>query len=166
MSRRSPTADSLRRAPAHFAGVNAVDCHYLRTPPRVNPGAIDGGWKCGVVFFDQLHRAIDLLLLGEALCSPVDDNAAPVLEIADFFHFASRLLDCRLYTSFSSRLLWKCICSRLGSRNSVMLVTKVRSSASKILIIIIIIFISQPTVFIGRAIGLCFWVSITWKYDR
>ena len=43
MSRLSPTADSLRRAPAHEAGVNAVDCHYLRTPPRVNLGAIDPG---------------------------------------------------------------------------------------------------------------------------
>ena len=43
MSRLSPTADSLRRAPAHEAGVNAVDCHYLRTPLRVNRGAIDGG---------------------------------------------------------------------------------------------------------------------------
>ena len=61
------------------------------------------GESVGLSFLTIASR--DLLLLGEALCLPVDDNAGPVLEIADFFHFASRLLDCRLYTSFSSRLL-------------------------------------------------------------
>ena len=142
------------------------ECGRLQLPPHPpkSQSRCDRSWvKVWACLFWPIASR-DLLLLGEALFSPVDDNAAPVLEIVDFFHFATRLLDCPLYTSFSSRLLWKCICPRLGSLHSVMLVTKVPSSASKIFIIIIIIFISQPTIFIGRAIGLCMWVSITWKY--
>ncbi len=53
------TANSLRRASAHFPRFNPVDRKHLRTSPRIRPGAIDSRRERRIALFDQYHHSID-----------------------------------------------------------------------------------------------------------